>query len=241
MSTPHWTAAQCDAAVRRGPHKSSFEHLEFLGNELADMVEDRATWLVLPYNVMRHFPNLRVSPMGVVPQLERRPRPIVDYSFSGLNANTIRIAPVKAMQFGRALERLITQVVRSDPRFGPVHFFKIDIADGFYRVWLDIAHIPTLAVAIPTLPGEPQLLALPLALPMGWTQSPPAFCAVTETIADLANARLHRHHPYPGPHRLETLARTPSTDPRPLAPSFPYGPHVVPVPAPNPLLAHLPR
>jgi hypothetical protein len=71
------------------------------------------------------------------------------------------------MQFGRTLERLIRQVVRSDPRFGPVHFLKIDIADGFYRVWLDIHDIPTLAVSIPSLPGEPTLLALPLAIPRG--------------------------------------------------------------------------
>jgi hypothetical protein len=42
-------------------------------------------------------------------------------------------------------------------------------------------------------------VAVQLALPMGWTESPPYFCAVTETIADLANQRLPkyrkvRHH-----------------------------------------------
>jgi hypothetical protein len=34
------------------------------------------------------------------------------------------------------------------------------------------------------------MLAFPLALPMGWVESPPYFCAVTETITDVANQRL---------------------------------------------------
>jgi hypothetical protein len=203
---------------------------------LADMV-DRATWIVLPYHLVRHFPNLRVSPMGVVPQHERRPRPIVDYTFSGVNQDTICLAPAEAMQFGRTLERLITHVVRADPRFGPVQFFKIDIADGFYRVWLTINDIPTLAVTIPSMPGEPDLIALPLALPMGWTQSPPAFCAVTETIADLTNQRLHRHRPFPRPHRLEQLSNTVAPDDISNSrASFP-----IEAPPRNPLLVPLPR
>ena len=207
---------------------------------------DRATWVVLPYHHLRHLPNLRVSPMGVVPQHERRPRPIVDYSFSHVNRDTARLAPVDAMQFGRALERIITQVVHSNPRFGPVRFLKIDIADGFYRVWLQVEDVPTLAVTIPSLPHEPHLLALPLALPMGWTQSPPAFCAVTETIADLANRRLRRRAPRPAmpipPHRLESLADSFAPDPRtdlfiPTPPQRAHNPPAVALPhAVNPLL-----
>ena len=212
MKTPPWTLAQRDAAVLRGPHKSSQDFITFLRDELADMV-DRATWVVLPYRSLRLIPNLRISPMGVVPQHERRPRPIVDYSFSGVNADTVPLAPHEAMQFGRALERIIRLVVLSNPRFGPVQFLKLDIADGFYRVWLRVCDVPTLAVSIPTLPGEEPLLALPLALPMGWTQSPPAFCAVTETIADMANHRLRLQLRHPGrclvpPHRLDNVADT---------------------------------
>lgn len=236
VTTPHWTTSQRDAAVQRGPHKSSLQHIDFLRDELADMV-DKATWLVLPYNFVRHFPNLRVSPMGVVPQHERRPRPIVDYTFSGVNQDTVCLAPAEAMQFGRTLERLIHQIVRADPRYGPVQFFKIDIADGFYRVPLKIHDIPTLAVSIPSVPGEPDLIALPLALPMGWTQSPPAFCAVTETIADIANQRLHRTRQWPPPHRLERLSNTLASEDVVDSPSS----LLLDSPAPNPLLVNLPR
>jgi hypothetical protein len=73
--------------------------------------------------------------MGVVPQHERRPRLIVDYSFSGIKDETVPLSPREAMQFGQALERIIAQVVHSDPKFGPVQFIKIDIADGFYWRW----------------------------------------------------------------------------------------------------------
>lgn len=48
-------------------------------------------------------------------------------------------------------------------------------------------------------------MALPLVLPMGWTESPPYFTVATETVADLANQRL-RNHWKPPPHRLENLA-----------------------------------
>ena len=240
MTTLPWSMPQRDAAVTRGPHRSSYQYITFLRDELADMV-DRATWLVLPYQLLRHLPNLRVSPMGVVPQHERRPRPIVDYSFSGVNHDTLTLAPSEAMQFGHALERIISQTVHSDPRFGPVKFLKIDIADGFYRVWLHIDDIPTLAVSIPTLPGEAPLLALPLALPMGWTQSPPAFCTVTETIADLTNFQLHRRRHWP-PHRLDALADSPSQDAVSLPEPTPASATTATsLPPPNPLLPRLRR
>jgi hypothetical protein len=123
------------------------------------------------------------------------------------------------MQFGKALERLLEQIVNANPKFGPVQLIQVDIADGFYRVWLNCPNIPKLAVAIPTLEGTEPLLALPLVLPMGWTQSPPLFCAATETATDMANLRLKRNW-QPGPHRLDRLADT-RPAPKPLAPISP--------------------
>jgi hypothetical protein len=46
--------------------------------------------------------------------------------------------------------------------------------------------ILNLAVEAPTtLPDKDPLIAVPMVLPMSWMESPPAFCMVTETIADL--------------------------------------------------------
>ena len=40
------------------------------------------------------------------------------------------------MQYGRALDRLIGEVVIANPALGPVHVLKLDISDNFYRIGL---------------------------------------------------------------------------------------------------------
>jgi hypothetical protein len=77
------------------------------------------------------------------------------------------------MQFGKALEWIMQDNVDANPRFGPIHLMKVNIADGFYRIWVHAPDIVKLVVSIPTLEGDEPLVALPLMLPMGWTQSPP--------------------------------------------------------------------
>jgi hypothetical protein len=78
------------------------------------------------------------------------------------------MAPRESMQFGRALQRLITSLVYANPTYGPPKLGKIDIADGFYRVGVRTCDIPKLGVALPHTPGNARLVAFPLALPMGW-------------------------------------------------------------------------
>jgi hypothetical protein len=108
---------------------------------------------------------------------------------------------------GKALERILQALVDANPIHGPVHLLKVDIADGFARIWLNIGDIPKLACSLPAGIGDEPLLALPLVLPMGWTESPPYFCAATETIADITNKWLINQWKAP-PHHLEALAST---------------------------------
>jgi hypothetical protein len=151
--------------------------------------------------------------MGVVPQRERRPRTIVDYSYSSINEQTLPTAPQESMQFGRTLLRVLQEIVYANPEHGPVSMFKLDIADGFYRVWLKPEDIPKLAVSFPTSNTEDPVLAFPLALLMGWVESPPYFCAVTETNTDLANQRLRSGDLSQSPwHRLDEAADTRPVD-----------------------------
>jgi hypothetical protein len=119
------------------------------------------------------------------------------------------------MQFGKAPERILAQIVAANPAHGPVQLIKVDIADGFYRVWLNLSDIPKLAVSIPSLKGEEPLLAFPLVLPMGWTKSPPCFCAATETVTDVANRRALNNWK-PSPHRLDEAADSVPDDAEPL-------------------------
>ena len=193
-----------DRAMDYGSHSSTKEHGAFTRSEMADFVR-KGYWLVLPYEDVCHLRNLRLSPMGCIPQRDRRPRLIIDYTWSGVNPETVRLAP-DSMQFGRALLRVLQRIYDADPRHGPVHMLKLDISDGFYRVWLSVADIPALAVAMPPGPDGERLVAFPLVLPMGWVQSPPYFCSVTETIADMANDTLTCGSPVAASHPLEELA-----------------------------------
>ena len=141
------------------------EHLEFLHGEFEDMMA-KAQWVVLPASEVRHLPGLRISPPGVVPQRDHRPCWIVNYTWSEVNQETLPLAAVEAMQFGHALDRLLREILLADPAHGPVQMMKVDLSDGFYRVNLNIDDIPKLGVAFPTKPGEEQLVAFPLVLPM---------------------------------------------------------------------------
>ena len=187
----------------------------------------KGQWTILPFRLVQHLPGLRLSPPGVVPQRERRPRWICDYTFSDVNKDTCPIAPLEAMQFGHALDRILRHILLANPALGPVHLLKLDISDGFYRVGLRPEDIPKLGVVFPTKPGEDPLVALPLVLPMGWKNSPPIFCAATETAADIANDRLQSLTPA-ADHPLDALAEEFNTDPTNLA--TPSSTYALPVP-----------
>ena len=200
-----------DAAMEYGSHGSCSRGLNFIGKELVDFVQ-KGFYVVLPYDDVRELKGLRLSPMGLVPQRDRRDRIVVDYSFYGLNEDTVPLAP-DSMQFGRALQRVLQRLYDADPKHGPVYMMKVDVADGFYRVWVRTEDVPKLAIALPQLPGQPKLVAFPVVLPMGWSESPPQFCALTETVADLANESIRQAVP-DRPHRLDALA---DTTPEPTA------------------------
>ena len=71
MSEP-WTTEQCDDAATRGAHQSSRGEREFVTQEMLDFIR-QGYWIVLPYEEARHLQGLRISPLGVVPQHDRRP------------------------------------------------------------------------------------------------------------------------------------------------------------------------
>ena len=207
VHTEPWTVERLQQAAMRGSHQSAKEEVAFVCAEMLEFCS-QGFWTVLPLSVALLLPNLRLSPLGMVPQRNRRSRLIVDYSFSGVNDETVKLAPPEATQFGRALHRLMQRIVHAEPAYGPVYLGKIDIADGFYRIGLQPHDIPRLGAILPTTTGE-RLVDLPLALPMGWVDSPPYFTAVTETACDLTNDTLRRRTTALPRHPLESLALTP--------------------------------
>jgi hypothetical protein len=136
-------------------------------------VPQQGYWLVLPYSAVRGHPSLRIAPAGVVPQRDRRPRAIIDYTYNGVNRDTLPLEPTPAMQFGLCLQRILQRLAYCNPQFGPPLLAKVDLADGYYRIPLTPSAALTLAVVLPSDGLTEPLLGLPLSLPMGWKASPP--------------------------------------------------------------------
>ena len=154
---------------------------------------------------------------------------VVDHSWFPINLLTEAYPWPEVMQFGGTLPRLLYRVRHADPRYGPVYTLKLDVTDGFYRMQLKPSDAAKLSVILPTYPGEPQLIAIPLVCTMGWQNSPPTFCSASETVADIANSRSYRHHV--APHRLEVIAEELDKDLDPsssAAPSVSCAPTLVP-------------
>ncbi len=223
-TAPPWPTAYQDAAVARGPHPSaSRQHTSFLLEDMFDYVR-MGYWLVLPYSSLRGHPQLKIAPSGVVPQRDRRPRPIMDYTFNNVNADALPCAPQSSMQFGTALQRILQRIAYANKTFGPPLLAKIDLADGYYRVPLSAHAALNLAVCLPPDGLTEPMLGIPLSLPMGWALSPPYFCAFTETCADLTNAMPQAHPNHPHNHAATPQIPTPMQTTFDPTAAFPYNP-----------------
>jgi hypothetical protein len=102
LSTPKWTMAQKEAALARGPHQSSDAHTAFLHSEFFAMIQKKHL-ILLPAALVTTEEELGISPLGVLPQQDRRIRSIIDYTFYCINEETVVMAPPESMQFGKAL------------------------------------------------------------------------------------------------------------------------------------------
>ena len=100
------TIEQIENAVRYGGHKSCHRDLPFLSKELVDFVR-KGFFLVVRYTDVQDQVHLRLAPIGLVPQRDRRDRIVIDYTFWGTNAASLPTAP-DSMQFGTALQRVLT-------------------------------------------------------------------------------------------------------------------------------------
>jgi hypothetical protein len=74
--------------------------------------------MLLHYSKVQGVVELWLSLLGCVPQWDRRPRVTVDYSFYGLNGETIKLVPRESMQFGKANKRLMMILLWANPQFG---------------------------------------------------------------------------------------------------------------------------
>ena len=86
---------------------------------------------------------------------------------------------------------------------------KVDIVDGFYCVGLTLEDVPSLGVCLSPGTDGKTLVAFPLVLPMVWVESLPQFCAVTETVANLANTAFREEtQRLCTPHQLDQVSES---------------------------------
>lgn len=194
-----WTIEEITAAVERGPHSSALEKaaIDQLKGEIDEKVR-MGQCRVVEWDAIRADPppQLKVSPLAMIPHKSRGYRAILDLSFrlklkSGgvvpsVNEMTTLEAPAGAIdQMGHALQRIIHAFAEAD-KDEKIFMAKFDIKDGFWRLDCQEGEEWNFAYVLPQHEGEPTRLVVPTSLQMGWVESPPYFCAASETARDVA-------------------------------------------------------
>jgi hypothetical protein len=104
-----------------------------------------------------------------------------------VNETTTLEAPAAAIdQMGHALNRIIHAFAEVD-KDAKIFMAKFDIKDGFWRLDCQDGEEWNFAYVLPQKEGEPTRLVVPTSLQMGWVESPPYFCAASETARDVAS------------------------------------------------------
>ena len=200
----NWTEEQIAAAIKRGPHISAKdpEAAQYLHAETMEKIKGgyltKTTWGEIKHN---HPPNLKISPVALIPHKSRSYRCILDLSFqlkinnkkiSSVNLGTLLRAPQKSMaHLGMVIRRLIYILADNYNVHQPFVFSKCDIKDGFWRMIVNRLDAWNFAYVLPPTKKVQHLddteIVIPHALQMGWAESPPFFCAATETGRDVIN------------------------------------------------------
>ena len=194
-----WSREQMQAAIDRGPHQSAMtpEALAHFKEEVEEKVRLGQARLV-EWDTIKHDPppQLKISPVAAIPHKSKAYRSILDLSFRlrledggvipAVNDTTTKSAPQGAChQLGHVLKRLIHAFAeaREDAK---VFMAKWDIKDGFWRLDCQAGEEWNFAYVLPEGEGKPVRLVVPTSLQMGWIESPPYFCAASETARDVA-------------------------------------------------------
>ena len=206
---PNWSKQQIEAALERGPHKSAFlpGAREFLLQETAEKQKHNYAKLVKYGDIKNNLPpNFKVSPITMIPHKSKAFRTILDLSFQlkkkmtkekyeSVNSATTKKAPQQAMgQLGSVVKRIVATMADHYDPTKPFMFTKLDIKDGFWRMAVSNEDAWNFCYALPSTSPDQHIdetmIVVPNSLQMGWTESPPCFCAGTETARDLMELML---------------------------------------------------
>jgi hypothetical protein len=194
-----WTREEMQAAIERGPHRSALSDaaIAHFKAEVDEKVRTGQAKLVAWESIKDNPPpELKISPIAAIPHKSKQFRSILDLSFHlrlargevipSVNSTTVKTAPRGAIdQLGHSLARIIHAFAetKDDAR---IFMAKWDIKDGFWRMDAEDGAEWNFSYVLPQSPGNPCLLVVPTSLQMGWVESPPFFCAASETARDVA-------------------------------------------------------
>jgi hypothetical protein len=217
-----WSQEAIQAAVNRGPHITSLldEAIALVHEDIAYQVKAGFSEIVNWDEIKNSLPaQFKISPVAVIPQAGRRGRIILDLSFpvhvykpgerrrgevlqESVNLTTKQLAPKAAVkEIGKVLAALL-EFMASTPPNKTILFSKIDLSDGFWRMIVDRDQRWNFCYVMPDPPGSRIRIVVPSALQMGWKESPPYFCAATETGRDLIQWLVDTNAQFP-PHPFE--------------------------------------
>ena len=195
---PDWSQEHLEAAIRRGPHPSADEPdaMKALHAETNEKVANGYAKIVRYGDLQHDMPsNLKISPVAMIPHKSRSYRTILDLSFQlrhkgkllpSVNDATVKLAPAESMvQLGQCVQRLIALLADNYDPTTPFRFAKLDIKDGFWRLAVNDKDAWAFCYVLPQFTPvtniEDTLIVVPNCLQMGWCESPPFFCAASET------------------------------------------------------------
>lgn len=216
---PDWTIDHITAAIKRGPHISAKSKTakECLRLETNNKIKGGYATIIKWGDIKNKMPkNLKISPVAMIPHKTRKFRCILDLSFQmkdknkllpSVNSKTIKIAPQQAMaNLGDTLKRIVSTMAKNYDDKLPFMFSKCDIKDGFWRMVVNKSDAWNFCYVLPSPKNDNNIdnteIVVPHSLQMGWSESPPFFCAATETSRDVIQRYLENDYNLP-PHPLE--------------------------------------
>ena len=195
-----WTRHLMQSAIDKGPHASALipAAIAQLRQEVSEKVKSGQARIV-KWDDIKHNPprELKISPIAMIEHKSKPYRAILDLSFPvklankhhpSVNDATTKTAPRKAInQLGHSLQRIIHAFAGADPN-AKIFMAKWDIKDGFWRLDCAVGEEWNFCYVLPNVDSNaPIELVVPTSLQMGWIESPPYFCAASETARDVAS------------------------------------------------------
>ena len=198
----NWSRDHILLMLRRGPHQSALARKAMiqLRHETLEKRKHGYARVVKWGDIKNDIPpNLKISPVAMIPHKSKPYRCILDLSF-GLEHNGITYPSVNELtnklanqlsmgQLGFVVWRLINVMEANRQQGMPFWFAKLDVKDGFWRMAVKNEDAWNFAYVLPSLNKGDDVddinLVIPNSLQMGWCESPPLFCTGSETARDI--------------------------------------------------------